>query len=556
MDTLTGGFPFGIQRENVARELYPEGALGEGPKPLSFLEIDSHVAAWIFSKSKKFKRTIEFTPLESGPGNRVVDENDPNWDGSKFVYETTLEGIGTLFPSTLSEISDTFASDDARREKIRGYSLGSWQLDTLFADPFPGAWAGVFSEFIEGKFYNVRTTFEQGKAEASTAVFAALNKWDEWVISRLEQAQNETPQNVQKIAEWTRQKDAVQILIADYTTLFNWYLEDLDTERSANDISEANDRFLLSNLAQFVDSILRAIESDKILENFSNSFGNLSKFRSDPRTEILKIVEERYYGNASQLSFTQTETKIFEADWRKANPYLEGDFTIGRDKIFLALDPISNVDQIQTEFEKISDEFFWTFEDTVNGDSVVGPFYLTGSQVIGPVNFGLQQEACIFSPVKRGDNLLPPGTPQGVIRGTSGELPSGPGINVLFGDVFNAETGSTETLSANDFPADPDGNRAYAFKSPYITYSGDPDGTINDGPLREFWQPFADNLQENWSLSTYQAEEVGTFFLTHQNGAVLATSPLFTQFGTVGALNVTLQVFDTLEGENSIGGGL
>jgi hypothetical protein len=585
----TYGVPYPIPLFEVAGVERGYGPNGNSPVPMSFLEMSMDAASYLYYKAKRIQYTHKFKPLAAGPGVRIPYESLPGWNNDTAISSGYIDMLEPL-PLPTGIVVDTYATDQAARDGIRGYAVTSWSEPTgspaenVGHPGDPGYWMGIGHggididlSAVDGSMrYNCDSNYEELVGAFYVFVADALEAWqtrlDNWLIAE----QAKVPQNLVLIADITRQLAArtkiaeqvnfqadnmVSIVSDKYMVLYNA----LPADKKA-----LAGHFGANLITAEQESFANWIAAEEQLEAYAILGGILKNRREPFRFEFLRKQNHLYFGWARGARFGSLGASLVSSAIDLFSTGAISPFTTAAlpalTNAKIALDLSQPSQEIIDELPQgAADIFRSVFE-------LKTPYTLAGSTEelealvrtsIGPITLGLSEEACNIGPFvpfqipERADVLRVIGS--GFLSGTGAgscpvENPDCDPYIIRFGQIFDTN-GDRQLPFDSSHAENAEGEKAWAFQTSLVTYSGDPNGSVDATGLATAWQSVADAIKAKNLKVTNVVSECGSFTVVNKLGDTLTQQPLYTQTGSLDGLDVVWEVTEEW-GDSLQGGGV
>lgn len=305
---MTHGHPYPIPYYEQGFATAQVGELGNAPLPVGTLEMPISAASYLYYKAETVLRTIEFTPLSTGPGTRIDYTGATGWDGTKFISTQTITMLDQL-PTPVAYTVEV--SDQAKRDEIRGYALATEQLT-----PHPGAWMGIrqadgwtegtYSSLVQSESaatmsYDLAAEdWELAKAAFETANSAAITAWQTRLSNWLAAEQAKVPPNAALIADIERQQAAATLLTPQITAQGTLVEEEIDAIRDALPMqawtSEQIDAISKNLITLEQDAFARWIAAEEKLEAYAVTAGPLWQLRTPFKRWVIHQMQHQTIG--------------------------------------------------------------------------------------------------------------------------------------------------------------------------------------------------------------------------------------------------------------------
>jgi hypothetical protein len=537
------------------------GALGNSPTPLSFASMSAEDAAYLFFKAETIEKRVEFTPLASGPGTRIDYSGAQGWDGTKAI---TTQSIAMWNPLELPQAwTPIYADSEAARIGIRGYDVAAWtppenpqdNVDEFGAIGSPGTWMGIGSgqsgtlSYVDGTMrYNIMEPWAGLKTGFFASIQAQLGAWQTRLQNWLESEEAKTPQDLSLIADIQRQQSAQMALATQIIFQAENAVSIIEAGRALFTNPSAQDRYSANLIAAETEAFAMWIAAEEKLEAFSVTRFPLETLRQEFADFVRLELNARWLGwqRAFQPGIGILGARInsssigaLSSNGIPALALTDLAFGLAYPPQFLAADLTAQdaVNVCASVFELTTPEYTLSISS--------GQYTSTAKTAIGPVSFGLTSAGANLGVINGLD--IPERQP--AVRVVSGELLSGEGAGgcpienpdcdpyvINFYEVFNSK-GEPQILNT-DRAANFDGDKTWAFQSPYASITGD-DADVS--VLQTFWQPIA-NLMQSKNTAQATTEACGTFRIEAMDGRIISEQPLYTQAGVVGQVNMIFKV--------------
>jgi hypothetical protein len=563
---ITRATPGPIPIREVGWETRSIGELGNTPVPLSFASISATDAAYLYFKAETVEQRVEFTPLGSGPGTLLDYSTVPGWDGSKVISTQEIQMWNPI--PAMPYVPDPPASSEAARLAIRGYDANTWTIPANPAEwpaqfgqlDAPGYWVGIgvgdyafrtTLSVTDGTMrYNTTGNWENLKSFFIQDIQTKLEFWELRLGIWLVDEQSKPTPNTAKIADIIRQQE-VQLKIAEQV-LFqaNNAVAKIEQIRDLFSTSENKDKASANLIAGETDAFFFWIAAEEDLEAFSAVAYPLETMR-EPFLDFVRWKQKaRWLGWSRQfepgigiLGARMSSSAMQALDSRGIPALTTAQLAFGLAFPFQAFSnvPAEAAEGFASVFELESPEYTLS----ISSQQVTSII----QTLIGPVSFGLSPEAANLGVI----NGLDIPSRAAAARIVGGGFLSGTGAGtcpidnpncdpyiIQFSEIFTND-GQPKPLNT-DRARNADGDRAWAFQTTYVTYSGDPNGTADPTGLRALWQPVATVFQALNTSPLPDAVPCGTFQILDLNNRVMVSETLYTQPGTVGAVNMRFKV--------------
>lgn len=317
MDSFAYQFP--IPFYELAQAQQKTGPCGNSPFPVGLLSMPMQAAAHLFFRAETVQKTVEWTPLESGPGERIDYTGAAGWDGEKFVFTDTARAVIDPLGWYQQTAEYGLESDEAVRREIRNYDVlnaswnppggvksapGEWMLIHYYTNANPGepvvGFGGLYSWVNESMRYDIAAGWEEAQTAFQQANQTALTDWktrlDNWLAA--EEAKPIPNENL--IDDIQRQIQVQQALVTQVTTQQNLSITNIGLSRQdAIDQgidADTADRWATNCLAAEQEAFGKWIAAEEILEAFAVTVFSLRKMRVDFRRWALHMLDGKWLG--------------------------------------------------------------------------------------------------------------------------------------------------------------------------------------------------------------------------------------------------------------------
>jgi hypothetical protein len=565
---MTGGAPYPIPLQQLAPRTPTVGGFENSVNPIARVTVPMAQAGWLYHAVEEWERTIEFTPIASIGNLTSIDYSlQPDWEGDKFVRRDTITADPPL--PTLGVNNNTMP-DDSLRAFVRGYQLGDelgdsiageWMGVGLGSGPvysfFAHSWDPRMSVTDKAMRYDAPEDYEAAKAELSTVITDMFSAWSARLAAQAATATGD------RLAEIQRQQAALVILQSQAQLRKTAQIDRMEEAKA--DLETADqvwaDRFATNGILAEIDAFARWIRAEEELEAFALRYGSLQQFRNK--------ISDWCRWRASAGMFGAEEAAVYSIDKIYGLGFVGGKLaTVSGDAPTL-IPAFGNADlalHLSGPLPSFIDEFgdpdfvsgYWSqLEHTVGGwmiddgqTSIEGTGTL--SVAVHPVAIGFNPEDCIAE-LKFG--CAPYYSPR--MHVLEGQILSGRlydpeiglvGHSIEFGEIF-ANDGSTVTYQIpGDLPLGPDNTRAWAFQSPYATYTTlpanpedptAPTESVDVSGLQTLWQTAATALADQWEAISPAGTPCGLFQILGAENEQLYAHPLHATPQSVGTVDIT-----------------
>lgn len=575
---MTGGSPHPIPLQQLAPRTPTLAGFGNSVNPVSSVTVPMAKAGWLYHAVEQWERTIEFTPITAIGNLTGIDYTmQPHWEGDKFVRRDTITADAAL---PVEGINNAGMTDDSLRGLVRGYSLG----DSL-GDSMAGEWVGIglgygpiysflgpsweprMSQTDNAMRYDGPEDYAAAKAALSVVITEMFDAWANKLQALAASATGT------RLAEIQRQQAALVILRAQAEVRKTAQIARMEEVKP--DIDEVDslwgERFATNGILAEIDAFARWIRAEEELEGFALRYGALERFRGN--------LDRWCRWRASGGIYGAEEASIFTSDRIYGLGFVGGQLATvagGQTNAIPALGDANLALHLSTPLPGLMDEYgnpdgaegYWSqLRHTIGGwmiddgqTTVEGTGTL--SVAVHPVAIGFDPEDCIAE-LKFG--CAPYYLPR--MQVLEGQILSGRvytpelgtvGHVIEFGEVFAMDGSPLEYQIPPDLPPGPDNTRAWAFQSPYATYTTlpanpeDPEApaeAVDVTGLQALWQTAGTALADQWEATSPAGVECGTFRILGALDEELYTHPLHATPNSVGAINITYKAItlrDTL----------
>lgn len=565
----THGYQFPIPIYQVGHAVRGPGPQGNTAYPIGILELPMSAAAYLFFRAATVQKTTEWTPLSTGPGARIDYTGATGWDGTKFVVQSTERFVTDPLGIYQQAPPYGLASDQEVRDLIRGY-------DPLNPGPvtYPGVWMGIGQVSAEGTLsendgtmrYDLPGSWTQAQTDFTDSNTEALAGWLTRLQNWLAAEQAKPTPDAALIADIQRQIQVQAALVTEVGTAQTASITEAATQRQSiidngGTTAEA-DQWGTNLLTAEQEAFARWIAAEELLESFSVTVFPLREMRVDFKRWALQMLQGKWLGWQRDLESTGLGIGICGA--RLATAMLGslssgGIPALGSAQLALNISrPLPNIvyaettadlknagtDALATIFQVSTDPY--TIDTGLETRQVTS--ILTVG--VGPATIGLSPAACSVQ-IGNGyviPNYLPPVKiiDGGLESGETSEAVTCPVDNpdcnpyvMRFFELYDSE--GAEIPYTGQLVGDVDGDKSWAFQSPYATYASGPPEVFNVTPLRTLWGPVA-SLVQALNVGTQNGVVCGKFRITNPDDAVIFETDLFTTPNTVGALNIIWKI--------------
>lgn len=292
------GLPHPIPLYQTAQAHRPAGQAGNTPFPLGLLQMPVQYISWLLYRAATFYEIVEWTPLSEGPGARVDYTGAVGWDGIKFTAQTIPIFLPDPFPAQNSSWGSQYPTPQAARDGVRGYDVFTAENPNSESWSFllkPGQWidAGPWAPLTgrtDGTMrYDIATNWpgmqQVFTATINTELAAWISRLDAWLAA--EQAKE--PPNQALIADIQRQQNVAQALSPQIVSAGEIMMTLISD-------SEDPDQLKTNAALQEIDSFLRWIAAEEILEAFSATEMPLNLFRRDFVQHVKFMLSRQWFG--------------------------------------------------------------------------------------------------------------------------------------------------------------------------------------------------------------------------------------------------------------------